>query len=109
MGRVSGSIVHLAALARLCVAVGRLGQGNTDRGTATGTALLAPALIESLAGNDAVDFWSMCEMRSLYWNIKCIPVRMFWKASSTLLASKAEVSMKERLFSPNEEKRLSAG
>lgn len=29
-----------------------------------------------------------------------IPVRMFWKASSTLLASRAEVSMKERLFSP---------
>lgn len=28
------------------------------------------------------------------------PVRMFWKASSTLLASRAEVSMKERLFSP---------
>lgn len=25
---------------------------------------------------------------------------MFWKASSTLLASKADVSMKERLFSP---------
>jgi hypothetical protein len=25
---------------------------------------------------------------------------MFWKASSTLLASRAEVSMKERLFSP---------
>jgi hypothetical protein len=31
---------------------------------------------------------------------KKIPVRMFWKASSTLLASRAEVSMKERLFSP---------
>ena len=31
---------------------------------------------------------------------KKIPVRMFWKASSTLLASSAEVSMKERLFSP---------
>ena len=29
-----------------------------------------------------------------------IPVRMFWKASSTLLASKADVSMNERLFSP---------
>lgn len=27
---------------------------------------------------------------------------MFWKASSTLLASKADVSMKERLFSPAE-------
>lgn len=29
-----------------------------------------------------------------------VPVKMFWKASSTLLASKAEVSMKERLLSP---------
>lgn len=29
-----------------------------------------------------------------------IPVRMFWKASSTLLASSAEVSINERLFSP---------
>lgn len=29
-----------------------------------------------------------------------IPVRMFWNASSTLLASKAEVSMNERLLSP---------
>jgi len=48
--------MHLAALARLCVTVGRLSQWDTDRGTATGTALLALALIESLAGNDAVDF-----------------------------------------------------
>ena len=29
-----------------------------------------------------------------------IPVRMFWNASSTLLASKADVSMNERLLSP---------
>ncbi len=29
-----------------------------------------------------------------------VPVKMFWKASSTLLASRAEVSMKERWFSP---------
>lgn len=29
-----------------------------------------------------------------------IPVRMFWNASSTLLASRAEVSMKDRLLSP---------
>lgn len=28
------------------------------------------------------------------------PVRMFWKASSTLLASRAEVSIKDRWFSP---------
>jgi hypothetical protein len=35
---------------------------------------------------------------------KEIPVRMFWKASSTLLASRAEVSIKDRLFSPVEVK-----
>lgn len=29
-----------------------------------------------------------------------IPVRIFWKASSTLLASKAEVSIKDKLLSP---------
>lgn len=34
------------------------------------------------------------------WERDCVPVRMFWKASSTLLASRADVSMKERLFSP---------
>jgi hypothetical protein len=29
-----------------------------------------------------------------------VPVSMFWKASSTLLASKAEVSMNDKLLSP---------
>lgn len=29
-----------------------------------------------------------------------IPVRIFWNASSTLLASRAEVSIKDRWFSP---------
>lgn len=32
-----------------------------------------------------------------------LPVRMFWKASSTLLASRADVSIKERWFSPSRE------
>lgn len=100
MGRVSGSFVHLAALARLCVTVGGLGQGDADRGTTSGAALLAFALIESLAGNNAVDFWNMRKTKSRQRSIDCIPVRMFWKASSTLLASRAEVSMNERLFSP---------
>jgi hypothetical protein len=54
--------MHLAALARLCIAVGGLGQWDTDRGTATGTALLALALIKSLAGNNAVDFCSTREI-----------------------------------------------
>lgn len=61
MGRMSRDVVHLAALAGLGVAVGWLGQGDTDRGTATGTALLALALIECLAGNDAVNFWNTRE------------------------------------------------
>jgi len=34
-------------------------------------------------------------------------VRMFWKASSTLLASRAEVSIKERLFSPAQQRSAS--
>jgi len=32
-------------------------------------------------------------------NLVKIPVKMFWNASSTLLASRAEVSMNERLLS----------
>lgn len=68
------------------------------------------ARVQSLAGNDAVDFWgrvliSCCLDKGLVpWprSVVDLPVRMFWKASSTLLASRAEVSMKERLFSPVE-------
>lgn len=33
----------------------------------------------------------------------CSPVRMFWNASSTLLASKADVSMNDKRFSPMEQ------
>lgn len=65
--------------------------------------------VQSLAGNDAVDFWGRgFELVVAWTGVPCVdlelgltlPVRMFWKASSTLLASRAEVSMKERLFSP---------
>lgn len=47
--------------------------------------------------------WSVSSMASL--SGRCagvggdLPVRMFWNACSTLEASRAEVSMKERLFS----------
>jgi hypothetical protein len=41
-----------------------------------------------------------CHVSCIYGELN-VPVRMFWKASSTLLASKADVSMKERLFSPD--------
>ena len=109
MGRISRDVVHLAALAGFGVAVGWLGQGDTDRGTTTGAALLALALIESLAGNDAVDFCSTREKESWQSSMEVVPVRMFWKASSTLLASRAEVSMNERLFSPSERKKPLAG
>ena len=55
-------------------------------------------------GDDSVDFWSeiSCSsgMKICPIELIDIPVRMFWKASSTLLASSAEVSIKERLFSP---------
>ena len=33
--------------------------------------------------------------------VGAIQLRMFWNARSTLVASRAEVSMKERPFSPN--------
>ena len=108
MDRILRDIVHLAALAGLGVAIGWLGQGDTDRGAAARTALLALTLIESLAGNDAVDFCSTCEMESGQSSMESVPVRMFWKASSTLLASRAEVSMKERLFSPSERRKILA-
>lgn len=64
MGRISRVIVHLAALAGLGIAVGWLGQGDADRGTAARTALLALALVERLARDDAVDFCSTCKMES---------------------------------------------
>lgn len=47
---------NLAALSRLGAAVGRLGQGDTDRSTAAGAALLALALVERLARDNTVDF-----------------------------------------------------
>lgn len=43
----------------------------------------------------------------LYCDVERIPVRMFWKASSTLLASRADVSMKERLLSPAKREKVS--
>lgn len=40
----------------------------------------------------------MCDLSEV--RRECKPVKMFWKASSTLLASRAEVSMNDKLFSP---------
>ena len=44
----------------------------------------------------------MCESVKAGAGAQPLPVRMFWKASSTLLASRADVSMKDKLFSPAE-------
>jgi hypothetical protein len=91
----------LAATTLLCTVV--CGFGDLEdlalarwHGTASFT------LVEGFAGDNAVD---LCVYRlGQLLNSKpnqIIPVRMFWKASSTLLASRAEVSMKDKLFSPN--------
>ena len=66
-------------------------------------------LVESLGGNDAVDFYmTRCDiswprflyMRNRTGKSSIVPVNIFWKASSTLLASRADVSINDRLFSP---------
>ena len=61
--------------------------------------VLAAVALGDLAGHDTVDLCSplVLEHGRVTRNE---PVRMFWKASSTLLASRADASMKERLFSP---------
>jgi hypothetical protein len=91
---------HLAA-SLLCFCVGRFADLE-DFAFAAEHILAAFALVEGLARYDAVDLCKLIRgvfhMRGRYVNA---PVRMFWKASSTLLASKADVSMKERLFSPS--------
>ena len=57
--------------------------------------------VQRFARYDPVD---LCSFRQLeLYNdggLYVIPVKMFWKASSTLLASRAEVSINDRLFSP---------
>lgn len=44
--------------------------------------------------------WGVCRDVDESWEADDQPVRIFWKASSTLLASRAEVSMNDRLLSP---------
>lgn len=58
--------------------------------------------LQSLAGDDTVDLCKEGQRQEAgaWVRGESVPVRMFWKASSTLLASRADVSMKERLFSP---------
>jgi len=94
----------LAALATLgSIVIGRLAQGDVCASTNSG--LSAVTAIERLAGNDSVDLCigtrpSDRALRREHDLIRVqeehVPVRMFWKASSTLLASKAEVSMKDK-------------
>lgn len=62
------------------------------------------SLIEGFAGDDTIDLLGGVRFASSDWKISSEnwlykPVKIFWNASSTLLASRADVSMKERLLS----------
>src|SRR5271155_39077 len=85
------------ALAALCV--GALGWIKVNLRARCDRVLRCISTVQSLAGDDAIDF---CRKSAVFRQADGgdLPVRMFWKASSTLLASRAEVSMKDRLFSP---------
>lgn len=115
------------AAATLCRRVlGRLAE--RDVCACANRGLRTVAAVEGLAGHDAVDLcgrealaslslilclglclWPVlvaCACGLCLWPVpplgsgSHVPVRMFWNASSTLLASRAEVSMKDRWFSP---------
>lgn len=59
------------------------------------------AVVEGLARDNAINLWRLISGRNPgSRTVENKPVRIFWKASSTLLASRADVSMKERLLSP---------
>lgn len=65
---------------------------------------LCIAAVESLAGDNAIDLCRNIGSAANDVNapdVSNIPVRIFWNASSTLLASRAEVSMNDRWFSPS--------
>ena len=74
-GRLSGEIWEgprrlesgLTALSGFGTAAGGIGQGDDDGGAAAWAALLAVALVESLAGDDAVDFCVECQQAALVW------------------------------------------
>jgi hypothetical protein len=85
-------------LAALCV--GALGWIKVNLRARRDRVLRCISTVQCFAGDDAVDFCrkSAVFRKAGWWGDS--PVRMFWKASSTLLASRAEVSMKDRLFSP---------
>jgi hypothetical protein len=95
----------LTAAALLAALVGRFADLE-DLALAGGHGAAAFVLVEGLGGDDAVDFCVRGVSTiglALGWRVSrgdALPVRMFWNASSTFEASSAEVSMKERLFSP---------
>jgi hypothetical protein len=94
---INGMTVVSTALAALCV--GALGWIKVNLRARRDRVLCCISTVQCLAGDDAVDFWRKSAVfRQADGGDS--PVRMFWKASSTLLASRAEVSMKDRLFSP---------
>ena len=95
-------MLGLTATALLRFRIGRV--GDVQHFTLTNRVLASVTLVESFAGYDTVDLCSRRAVRvqasALGKGLNDVPVRMFWNANSTLLASRAEVSMKERLFSP---------
>ena len=94
---INGMRLFSTALAALCV--GALGWIKVNLRARRDRVLCCISTVQCLAGDDAVDF---CRKSAVFHQADGgdSPVRMFWKASSTLLASRAEVSMKDRLFSP---------
>ena len=99
---LSSSTTHskasvLAAVRLLLVSVAR--RANVDLCAGVDAWLWTFVVIESFARHNSVDFCKESAGSSQF-PVPYLPVKMFWKASSTLLASRAEVSMKERLFSP---------
>lgn len=59
-------------------------------------------IIQCFLRHDAKDFWkSVSKWTRVHGSKRLeVPVRIFWNANSTLLASRAEVSINERLLSP---------
>lgn len=104
LNRQKGVARCLTALAALgSLVIGRFAERNVGAGADRSLGTIAA--VESLGGDDAVDLCAIVSTQSTFLKLDkisvALPVKMFWKASSTLLASKAEVSMKERWFSPS--------
>lgn len=76
------------------------GLAQRDVGSGSNIRLCWVTVIESFLGYDAINFCRCVSGLADSTEFTAPPVRIFWNANSTLLASRADVSMKERLFSP---------